>query len=68
MSSASRTSSIDRLNAFKHGKSEVDGERVELLIRRYIADLDWPYLEKRARALENDTLKELLTFKQKAER
>lgn len=59
---------IDRLNAFKHWKSEVDGEMVELLIRRYRDDLDWPYLEKRAKLPENDTLKELLEMKEKVGR
>ena len=37
---------IDRLNACKHWKSEIDCEMVELLARRYRDDLDWVYLEK----------------------
>jgi hypothetical protein len=55
---------IDRLNACKHWKSEIDCEMVELLLRRYSSDLDWPYLEKKATLLENDTLSELLEFKE----
>ena len=56
---------IDRL---KHWKSEIDGEMVELLTKKYFIDLDWVYLEKRARSPENDTLKELLEFKKSAGR
>jgi len=56
---------IDRSNAFKHWKSEIDGEMVELLIRRYRNDLDWPYLEKKALLPENDTLSEILELKKK---
>ena len=56
---------IDRLNAYKHWKSEIDGEMVELLIRRYGNDLDWPYLEKTAVLPENDTLSEILGLKEK---
>jgi hypothetical protein len=56
---------IDRLNAFKHWKSEIDGEMVELLIRRYKDDLDWSYLEKKAILPENDTLSEILELKKK---
>ena len=56
---------IDRLNAFKHWKSEIDGEMVELLIRRYRNDLDWSYLEKKATQPENDTLQEILELKKK---
>ena len=56
---------IDRLNAFKHWKSEIDGEMVELLIRRYRNDLDWSYLEKKAILPENDTLSEILELKKK---
>jgi hypothetical protein len=56
---------IDRLNAFKHWKSEIDGEMVELLIRRYRNDLDWSYLEKKAMLPENDTLPEILDLKKK---
>lgn len=56
---------IDRLNAYKHWKSEIDGEMVELLIRKYGNDLDWPYLEKKAALPENDTLSEILELKKK---
>ena len=58
---------IDRLNAFKHWKSEIDGEMVELLIRRYRSDLDWSYLERRAILPENDTLSEVLELKKKVD-
>jgi hypothetical protein len=58
---------IDRLNAFKHWKSEIDGEMVELLIRRYRNDLDWSYLEKKAIQPENDTLSEILELKKKVD-
>jgi hypothetical protein len=57
---------IDRLNAFKHWKSEIDREMVELLVRRYKNDLDWSYLEKKASQPENDTLSEILELKKKA--
>jgi hypothetical protein len=56
---------VDRLNAFKHWKSEIDGEMVELLIRRYRDDLDWSYLEKKTKLPENDTLREILELKKK---
>lgn len=56
---------IDRLNAYKHWKSEIDGEMVELLIRRYRNDLDWSYLEKKAALPENETLSEILELKKK---
>jgi hypothetical protein len=56
---------IDRLNACKYRKSEIDGEMVELLIRRYTNDLDWSYLEKKAILPENDTLPEILELKKK---
>lgn len=56
---------IDRLNAFKYWKSESDGEMVELLIRRYKDELDWPYLEKKAQLPENNTLSEILELKKK---
>jgi hypothetical protein len=56
---------VDRLNAFKHWKSEIDGEMVELLIRRYRDDLDWSYLEKKTKLPENDTLSEILELKKK---
>ncbi len=50
---------IDRLNACKHWKSNVDCEMTELLIARYGEDLDRAYLEKRAALPENDILAEL---------
>ncbi len=56
---------IDRLNACKHWKSEIDCEMVELLIYRYDQDLDWSYLEKKAARPENDILKELLEIKER---
>jgi hypothetical protein len=56
---------IDRLNACKHWKSEVDCEMTELLIARYGKEIDWVYLEKRAALPENDTLAELRALKSK---
>jgi hypothetical protein len=56
---------IDRLNACKHWKSEIDCEMVELLIRKYKEELDWSYLEKRALLPENDIFQELLELKKK---
>jgi hypothetical protein len=50
---------IDRLNACKHWKSETDCEMVALLLKRYSADLDWDYLEKKAAEPSNDTAAEL---------
>ena len=47
---------VDRLNAFKHWQSQVDGEMVELLVAQYGAKLDWPYLRRRCAEPENDTL------------
>jgi hypothetical protein len=57
---------IDRLNACKHWKSETDCEMVELLVKRYVNDLDWSYLEKKAAMPENDTLSEILEIKERA--
>ena len=54
---------IDRLNACKHWKSEVDCEMAELLVNRYVADLDWTYLERKATLPENDAVKELRDMK-----
>ena len=54
---------IDRMNACKHGQSQVDCEMAELLIVRYREELDWAYLEQRAALQENDTLAELRTLK-----
>ena len=56
---------IDRLNACKHWKSEVDCEMTELLVARYGKEIDWAYLEKRAALPENDTLAELRALKSK---
>ena len=58
---------IDRLNACKYWKSEIDCEMVELLIQKYIKELDWNYLEKKAITPENDVLSELLELRQKVE-
>lgn len=58
---------IDRLNACKHWKSEIDCEMVELLIRRYLKDVDWFYIEKKAAMPENDTLAELQEIKKRVE-
>ena len=44
---------------------EIDGEMVELLIRRYRAELDWSYLEEKTKLPENDTLLEILELKKK---
>ena len=54
---------IDRMNACRHWKSEVDCEMTELLIMRYRQELDWAYLEKRAALPVNDTLAELQALK-----
>jgi hypothetical protein len=57
---------IDRMNACNHWKSEIDCEMVELLSKRYVNELDWSYLEKKAAMPENDTLSELLEIKGRA--
>jgi hypothetical protein len=57
---------IDRMNACKHWKSETDCEMVELLAKKYVNDLDWSYLEKKAAMPENDTLSELLEIEGRA--
>ena len=54
---------IDRLNACKHRKSEVDCEMTELLIARYGPEIDWAYLEKKASLPANDALAELRDLK-----
>ena len=56
---------VDRMNACKHWRSETDCEMVELLAKRYINDLDWSYLEKKAAMPENDTLSEILELKKR---
>jgi len=58
---------IDRMNACKHWKSEIDCEMAELLVNRYCHDLDWPYLEKKAVKPENDILLELQEIKRRAQ-
>lgn len=58
---------IDRLNACKYWKSEIDCEMVEILIRRYTKELDWAYLKKKAVTPENNIIVELLELKKKAE-
>jgi hypothetical protein len=50
---------VNRLNAYKHWNSQVDGEMVELLLARYGADLDWAYLRRRCAEPGNDTLPDL---------
>jgi predicted nucleotidyltransferase len=59
---------IDRLNACKHWKSEIDCEMVELLITKYFNDIDWPYLQNKAAMTENEILSELLTMKESTEK
>jgi hypothetical protein len=59
---------IDRLNACKYWKSEVNCEMVELLIRRYLKEIDWDYLERQTAKPENNTLTELLELKEKIKR
>ena len=56
---------IDRMNACKYWKSEVDCEMVELLIRKYAEELNWKYLEKKAEMPENNVLAELLELRRK---
>lgn len=56
---------IDRLNACKYWKSEIDCEMVELLLKRYLEDIDWPYLEKKTSMPENNTLSELFELRKR---
>ena len=56
---------IDRLNACKHWKSEIDCEMAEILIARYREDMNWTYLERKAALPENDTLTEIQAVKNK---
>ncbi|MGQ9646906.1 MAG: hypothetical protein ACUVWO_10245 [Thermodesulfobacteriota bacterium] len=58
---------IDRMNACKHWKSEIDCEMVELLVNRYYNDLDWSYLERKAAKPENDLLSELREIKRRTQ-
>ncbi len=57
---------MDRMNACKHWKSEIDCEMVELLVKRYFNELDWAYIEKKAAMPENDTSSELRVIKERA--
>jgi len=57
---------IDRMNACKHWKSEIDCEMAELLVNRYYNDLDWPYLERKAAKPENDISSEIQEIKKRA--
>lgn len=59
---------IDRLNACKYWKSEIDCEMVELLLFRYFKEMDWSYLEKKASMPENNSLPELAELRKKAEK
>ncbi|NWF52878.1 MAG: hypothetical protein HXY47_07335 [Nitrospirae bacterium] len=59
---------IDRLNACKYWKSEIDCEMVELLLKRYNKELDWDYIEKKATRPENNTMSELLEFRKRIEK
>lgn len=56
---------IDRLNACKYWKSEIDCEMLELIVMRYREELDWDYLEEKAVMPENNTAEELLKLKNK---
>lgn len=58
---------IDRLNACKHWKSEIDCEMAELLVNRYYMDLDWPYLQRKSAKPENDILSELEEMKRRVQ-
>lgn len=40
---------IDRLNAYVHWRSELDGEWAARLMALHAEDIDWPYLERQAR-------------------
>ena len=59
---------IDRLNACKYWKSEIDCEMVELLFAKYLKEMDWAYLEKKAAMPENNSLSELAELRRKAEK
>lgn len=59
---------IDRMNACKHWKSEIDCEMVELLLRKYGKEVDWSYLKTKAALPENDLLPELTTLRTKTRR
>jgi len=57
---------IDRLNACKHWKYEVDCEMVELLVQKYAEKLDWQYLERQASKPDNNVLVELSDIRKEA--
>lgn len=59
---------IDRLNACKHWNSEIDCEMVELLIRRYIDEIDWPYMEEKSSLPENNISNELNEIRDRIKR
>ncbi|MBI5286813.1 MAG: hypothetical protein HY878_04380 [Deltaproteobacteria bacterium] len=59
---------LDRLNACKHWKSTIDCEMVELLLQRYLDELDWSYLEKKASIPENETLDMLMDMRPRVKR
>ncbi len=40
---------------------------VELLVRRYVKELDWSYLEKKAAMPENGTLAQILELKRRGQ-
>lgn len=56
---------IDRLNACKHWRSSADCEMAELLVRRYVSELDWRYLENKAAGPDNEVLEELSLLRAK---
>jgi hypothetical protein len=56
---------VDRMNACIHWKSEIDCEMTELLVRRYHEELDWAYLEKKAKLPDNDFFMHLSELKEK---
>jgi hypothetical protein len=57
---------IDRLNACKHWKYEVDCEMAELLVLKYAEKMDWQYLERQAAKPDNNVLVELSTIRKEA--
>ncbi|MFA4917808.1 MAG: hypothetical protein WC581_00995 [Thermodesulfovibrionales bacterium] len=56
---------IDRLNACKYWKSQIDCEMSELLVNRYASEMDWDYMEKKAAKPGNNTLPELSDLRKK---
>jgi len=57
---------IDRMNACKYWKSEIDCEMVEVLIKRYLDVIDWSYIEGKASLPENNVFEELSDMRRKA--